>query len=130
MFEKKKEVRRHLKEQDKKVTKLILRLVKAMNLLETMNANSNSITFNSNGVLIIDGQSIPNSNIFILLPEVFKASRNLKLPGFIEFCSELIDLGLGDLLNKKNISFIRAKSAENDLHTELYKYIRKSADGW
>jgi len=73
---------------------------KAEKLLEAFEEHPNSITWNSDGVIFVNQDSLPNSNIFSLLPELFKKNPNKKLPGFFEFTSEIATLGFGHLIEK------------------------------
>ena len=97
---------------------------KAEKLLEAFKTVPNSITWNSDGVIFINQDSLPNSNIYILLPELFKKSPNKKLPGFFEFTSEIATLGYGHLLEKGILRGLhRSLPIENQ--RELYEGIKK-----
>ena len=98
--------------------------LKAEKLLEAFQTVPNSITWNSDGVIFINQDSLPNSNIFILLPELFKKSPNRKLPGFFEFTSEIATLGYGHLIDKGILRGLhRSLPIENQ--KGLYEGIKK-----
>ncbi len=101
----------------------------ARRILELFNDNSNNITFDLNGVVYVDKNSLPNSNIFSLLPELFKEKPDLNLPGFLELVSEIINLGHGYLLNKNYLKGILRlnNSGERD---ELHDYLKPDKSRW
>jgi len=97
---------------------------KAEKLLEAFEEVPNSITWNSDGVIFINQDSLPNSNIFILLPELFKKQPNKNLPGFFEFTSEIATMGYGHLIEKGILRGLhRSDPIENQ--KELYQGIKK-----
>lgn len=71
--------------------------VKALKLIEALNKEAPSISWNSDGTLFIDDQSVPESNIYQIFPLLFKKSAN-KPPGYINFATKIFSLGLGDLI--------------------------------
>jgi hypothetical protein len=97
---------------------------KAEKLLEVFEQVPNSITWNSDGIIFINHDSLPNSNIFILLPELFKKNPNKKLPGFYEFTSEIATLGYGHLIEKGVLRGLH-RSAPIVRQNELYEGIKK-----
>jgi hypothetical protein len=101
---------------------------KAEKLLEVFEQVPNSITWNSDGVIFINQDSLPNSNIFILLPELFKKNPNKKLPGFYEFTSEIATLGYGHLIEKGVLRGLQ-RSAPIERQNELYEGI-KTENWW
>jgi hypothetical protein len=102
---------------------------KAAKLLEAIDHNATVITWNDNGVLFLDNDSIPHSNMFVLLPELYKKRPKRDLPGFIELVQKLAALGLGDLIDKSILrGMLRAKPIEN--HKELYDYIHQKPNKW
>jgi hypothetical protein len=97
---------------------------KAEKLLEAFQENPNAITWNSDGVIFINQDSLPNSNIFILLPELFKKDPNKKLPGFFEFTSEIATLGLGHLIERGILRGLH-RPAPLENQKELYQGLKK-----
>jgi hypothetical protein len=96
---------------------------RAEKLLEAFEEVPNSITWNSDGVVFINQDSLPNSNIYVLLPELFKKAPNKKLPGFFEFTSEIATLGLGHLIEKQIVRGLH-RSAAIENQKELYQGIQ------
>jgi hypothetical protein len=96
---------------------------RAEKLLEALEQVPNSITWNSDGVIFINQDSLPNSNIYVMLPELFKKAPNKKLPGFFEFTSEIATLGLGHLIEKQILRGLQ-RSAAIENQKELYQGIQ------
>ncbi len=64
------------------------------------------------GRLFIDGVAIPKSNIFVLLPNLFKKKHPNNLPGLIELKEKLEEMGLGAFIQSKNVKNKIGKGAE------------------
>ncbi len=75
---------------------------KAKELLKKINDNGHLITFNSSGVLFINGISIPNSNIFEIFPMLFKISKPLIIPGLLELINQIDSMKLSHLIVTKS----------------------------
>lgn len=84
----------------------------ANELLKQFNLRGNELTYDSLGVIFIDGVSIPNSDIFVLFPYLFKAKRPKTLVGFDDFLKKIDDMGLIDLVFKKQVNFYVQNSKE------------------
>ena len=103
---------------------------KAKSLLEAFNKNPQQLTWNDEGELIINNESVPNANVFHLLPAVYKTSitKNKSLPGFIEFVNQIGAMGLAHLISPKLLrGFKRKNKIQNQ--AELYKDVIKN-DKW
>lgn len=90
----------------------------AKKLLDKINQNAQHITFNSSGILFIDGISIPDSNFFVLFPFLFRKhlkSTEINAPGLIDLFKKLTDLHLNGLIN---LSLI-IKNTESSLEKEF-----------
>ena len=75
----------------------------AHTLLRACDERSAEFTFNVNGVIFIDGTSLPGTNIFELFPALFKHTRTRsKLVGFHEVIQKLADMGLSHLVIRPN----------------------------
>ena len=73
--------------------------LQAQTLLKAFDERAAEFTFNTDGVIFIDGSSLPGTNIFHLLPALFKHSKTrTKLVGFNEALEKLKDMGLGHLI--------------------------------
>ena len=102
---------------------------KAQKLLDAFDEDPNAITWDSNGVVYINGSSLAESNMFLLMPELFKLSPNKKLPGFLELVSEIASLGLGHLISKKMLRGLqRSKPILNQ--KTIYEDLKKSDNWW
>ena len=72
-------------------------------LLKACDERAAEFTFNSDGVVFIDGGSLPGTNIFVLFPALFKHAKNrVKLVGFMEVIQKLKDMGLAHLILNSN----------------------------
>jgi len=58
------------------------------------------IDFNSNGDLFIDGQNIPNANIYLIFPELFIRKKKRPIIGLSELATKISYLGCGFLIAK------------------------------
>lgn len=74
----------------------------AQELLKLFDKYASEITWNSSGIIYIEQVAIPNSNIFITFPYLFKASVPKNLPGFKELVQKIVDLGFGHLISFKH----------------------------
>ena len=104
---------------------------KAKLLLAAFDKNPQQLTWNDKGELIINNESVPNANIYHLLPTVYKTAltKNQKsLPGFFEFVNQIGAMGLAKFISPKLLrGFRRKKPLENE--NELYHDIIKN-DKW
>ena len=76
------------------------------------------------GVIYVDGVSIPNSDIFVLFPYLFKAKRQKNLIGFDDFIQKISDMGLLHLVYKKEVKY-HVQQNERNLDESLRKVIKK-----
>ena len=75
---------------------------RASKLLEQFNKRGNELTWNSDGIIFIDQTSIPESDIFLFFPKLFKKSLPKNLPGFEDFVQKIADMGLDHLISSKS----------------------------
>ena len=85
---------------------------KASQLLKEFNVRGNELTYDSSGVIYIDGVSIPHSDIFVLFPYLFKAKRRKNLTGFDNFFQKIADMGLLDLVYKREVKYFVEKKVQ------------------
>ena len=105
------------------------KLEKANKLLQAFEDDPNTVTWNSDGIVFINGSSLAGSNIFLLMPELFKLSPNKRLPGFLELVSEIASLGLGHLISKKILKGLqRSQPIANQKN--IYEDLKKSDHWW
>jgi hypothetical protein len=71
--------------------------------------------------------SIPNSDIFVYFPYIFKAKRRKDLPGFQDFVQKIIDMGLSDLIYKKETNYYLTKKTKPKEESSAEK---KSINWW
>jgi len=100
--------------------------------LRQFNLRPNELTWNSNGVLYIDQISIPNSNIFELLPLLFKAkiSKNKKNVGFEAFVKKIFDMNLDYLILSKNFPLDFEKETSETELLSKNKESQKNIQWW
>ena len=73
--------------------------LKAETLLKAFDERAAEFTFNTDGIVFIDGVSLPGTNFFHLLPALFKHSKTrTKIIGFNEVLQKLVDMGLAHLI--------------------------------
>ena len=102
---------------------------RAQQLVQAFNENASSFSWNSEGTIFINGESLPLSNIFTLMPELFKGNPNRELPGFYEVVKQLANLGLGHLINKNILRGLRRQGPlENQ--TLLFNYVKQNPGKW
>jgi hypothetical protein len=70
-------------------------------LINKLNERSLELTWNSSGTVFVDEIAVPNSNMFILFPYLFKAKRPKDLNGFQELYNKIIEMGLQKFIYKK-----------------------------
>jgi hypothetical protein len=82
---------------------------KAKELLRIIDEQGHLITFNSKGVLFLNGSSIPNSNIFEIFPLLFKKIKPKNTPGLFELIKQLELNGMSFLIESKQKKNIEPK---------------------
>jgi len=70
----------------------------AKRLLKIINENGQSLTFNSQGVIFINGVSVPNSNLFEIFPYLYKFKKPKNISGLMDFVNQLQTMGLSNLI--------------------------------
>lgn len=101
-------------------------LSKAKLLLEAFDKNPQRLTWNDVGELTINNESVPNANIYHLMPAVYKPllSNKKNLPGFNEFVNQIGAMGLANLISPKLMRGFRRKSSiknANEIFSEIIK---------
>ena len=69
----------------------------AIRLLQAFEQYPNSLTYDCSGTIYVDQTAIPESNIYILMPHLFKKKAST-LPGFSDFVAKISDMGLQHLI--------------------------------
>jgi hypothetical protein len=70
-------------------------------LINQFNIRGNELTWNSDGIIFIDQISLPNSNIYVLFPYLFKMKHPKDLNGFDDFTKKISEMGLDHLIVKR-----------------------------
>ena len=104
-------------------------LERASKLLQAFDDDPNTITWDSDGIVYINGTSLVGSNIYLLMPELFKLSPNKKLPGFLELASEIATLGLGHLIARKMLRGLQ-RSQPISNQKNIYEDLKRSDNWW
>lgn len=81
-------------------------------LLDQFNKRGHDLTWTSDGTILIDEISIPESNIFVLFPLLFKRSKS-NLPGFNAFVNKIKEMGLDHLIKARPIKEVKTIETTN-----------------
>ena len=73
----------------------------ATRLLEEIDLRPEDITFDSSGLIVIDGTAIPSSNIFLVFPLLFKKVHP-SFPGLQELKLKLSEMHLDSFFEENN----------------------------
>ena len=104
----------------------------ASELLKQFDARPNEITWDSAGHIYIDEVSIPNANIFVLFPQLFKKRNSKKnLEGFDDFLKQINSMGLTHLIRdgKKHPSQFQKNQSQPQTN-EVLTPAENSANWW
>ena len=84
----------------------------AIRLIQAFEQNPNSLTYDCSGTIYVDQTAIPESNIFLFMPQLFKKKVS-KLPGFADFVAKISDMGLQHLITYqiKAVKLVSAKKS-------------------
>jgi len=96
---------------------------KAKELLKQIDENGHLITFNSSGVLFLNGISIPNSNIFEIFPMLFKISKPSNTPGLLDIIKQIDSMKLSYLIVTKSKEPKKNQKEENMKISENFWYL-------
>lgn len=107
---------------DKFDQKRLLRFVptnfkeKARQLLEKIDENPEQLTFSSDGIIYVNKISIPDSDIFLWFPFLFKARHPKNLEGFEDFYNQIHELGLTHLIKSPVLKSSITKSQSHQIN--------------
>jgi hypothetical protein len=105
-------------------------LSRAEKLVEELQNFPNDITWDSNGTIYIDQHSLPDSNINVLFPKLF---RKVGKPGEVlhlkEVASKIASLGFGHLINGRLTNGLNRKKPLLN-HDELALKIKAHPNWW
>ena len=74
---------------------------KALSILNELKKQPDQLTFDTNGTVVIEGRSIPDSNIKTYLSALFSGKSSS--PGFKDFVAKLQQMGLSSYIPKKSL---------------------------
>jgi hypothetical protein len=105
-------------------------LPRAEKLLNELKGNENDICWDINGVIYIDQQSLPDSNIKLLFPKLFRKTANPeKIMYLNDVASKISSLGLGSLINRRLTAGLnRPKPLPN--HKEIHEKMAGLKNWW
>ena len=105
-------------------------LQRAEKLLQELKSHLNELAWDKEGVIFIDQKSLPNSNIKLLFPKLFrKVAHPDKVMYLNEVSSKIASFGLGSLINcRLTAGLNRPKPLLN--HNELKKRISEVKNWW
>ena len=72
------------------------------------------------GVIFIDRESIPNSDILTYFPYIFKAKRPKNLPRYVGFVQKIIEMGMIDLIFKSKRAHYKEIKTTSENHTNWW----------
>lgn len=98
---------------------------KAVALLKAIDNQSNQLTWDSSGVIYCNQESIPNSNIYVWFPFLFKKRIPKFLEGFNDFLTQLELMGLTHLTSHQSHKGHGLKSEVKNL-----KLTEKTQNWW
>ena len=73
----------------------------AVLLLKAFDERPNELTWDAAGNIYVNEQVIPNANIFVLFPYLFRKKSRKDLSGFSDLTNKIHDMGLSHLTNSK-----------------------------
>ena len=93
----------------------------AKKLLDAFSQRPDQLTWNSTGTIFINNISLPETDIYKLLPAAFRPTlSNRKLPGFQSFITQIATMGLAHLINNSLLRGLRRKYLISNAN-EIYK---------
>jgi hypothetical protein len=82
----------------------------AAKLLKFLEENPMLISWNtSTGEVIVNGETIPDSNIYSVFKELYTEHPDHNVSGYVTVASALLELGLGYLFHKTHLSYFSRK---------------------
>jgi hypothetical protein len=102
---------------------------RAKRLLNYFEANSMSVSWNSDGNITLGNEFIPDSNIYVIFSELYKAKPDINQVGYVELASFLMNAGLGHLFRKTRFWFTN-RSTKTKLPIQTGSGSHSLADPW
>lgn len=103
---------------------------RATKLLEELVNHSSDITWTSDGVIYLNQNSLPDSNIYEIFPKLFNTTSNPeKIMYLQEVATKIASLGLGHYISKKlTYGLIRKRKITNE--SEIMSKIKTAKNWW
>lgn len=86
---------------------------KATELLDWLATKRKLVNWTKEGQLSINGQQIPNSDIYSVFKELYSSNPDTKVNGYVPLASLIFELNKGHLINKGKFWFITRKETNN-----------------
>jgi hypothetical protein len=80
-------------------------------LIKEFSNSPHSFNWNLDGVIFLDDVSIPNSDIYVFFPNLFKGRYQKHLIGFSDFVQKIHEMGLTNLIKQKNVKVKNTSAA-------------------
>jgi len=104
---------------------------KAQSLLMQLKNFPETIHFNSQGNIVIDNETLDDSNIYKIFPLLFKPTNYAKQPYLQTVVSELATLGLSHLISRYYSAGLLPKGKYHvENRTDLHKKIKQLGSEW
>jgi hypothetical protein len=97
---------------------------KANKLLDWIEENPMLVRWDFDGVITIEGEQIPHTDIYTAFEQLYSTHPDFKVPGYVGLASLILDSGLGSLICKASFSFNSRKRKFN-LKQDSYKVKNK-----
>lgn len=95
-------------------------------LLSQFNERGNELTWNSDGIIFIDQTAIPQSDIFVLFPYLFKFKHPKNLQGYSDFAQKIKEMGLEHLILRRTFS----KESKQNITMQQTPKNETSSENW
>jgi len=98
---------------------------KASKLLDWIEANPLIVRWDIDGVITLEDEQIPNTNIFNIFPQLYSTDPDFKVPGYISLASVILDAGLGSLVCTHSFSANTSRKRKFSYKDQTHKVGKK-----
>lgn len=102
---------------------------RAQILLNNIQDNPLEIDFNTKGELFIDGECIPNANIFKIFPQLYVSKVKKFLPGKDELVTKIASKGWGKLIVKGIVKGLK-RPPKYKFHKDTLSSVKEFKNWW
>lgn len=88
-------------------------------LLTNLRSRSAEFTYSPTGVVFLDGISIPESNFYLIFPQLFRYTRSTKIAGLLEVINKIKAMSLDHLIFQKKRKSFDIKPEQPKTETDL-----------